>query len=165
MKTKNQLLFYFNSLLIGWLIFGLAACSYTSSPEIVVPTERNHKVTVFNGDVEQKNPEKQFVQRFGVTQNSLPEEIKELPFRFQLLEDRNGEAIGLKLLSGKGSGKAGSESFGLQTGDIVKTINSARISDMKGMNRLLDELNSTGTASLIFEREGQMYKYYFDLRG
>jgi hypothetical protein len=109
-----------------------------------------------------EDPEQKLVHRIELSSVSLPNSSTELPFRFLLVNDRKGKSIGLKLRD-----KPGHEAdnvFGLKADDLVKVVNRVGVGSPQEIDMFLQSLKSEGKASLVFERGGQTYKFFYNLR-
>ena len=109
-----------------------------------------------------EDPEQKLVHRIDLSSVSLPNSSTELPFRFLLVNDRKGKSIGLKLRDKPGH-KANNV-FGLRADDLVKVVNRVGVGSPQEIDMFLQSLKSEGKASLVFERGGQTYKFFYNLR-
>ncbi len=129
---------------------------------VVVPEDREHRVTVSTDNQILEDPEQKLVHRIELSSVSLPNSSNELPFRFLLVNDRKGQSIGLRLRDKPGH-KADNV-FGLKADDLVKVVNRVGVGSPQELDMFLQSLKSEGKAFLVFERDGQTYKFLYNLR-
>ncbi len=142
--------------------FVATGCVSVDPSLVVVPENREHRVTVSTDNKILEDPEQKLVHRIDLSSVSLPNSSTELPFRFLLVNDRKGKSIGLKLRDKPGH-KANNV-FGLRADDLVKVVNRVGVGSPQEIDMFLQSLKSEGKASLVFERGGQTYKFFYNLR-
>jgi len=143
-------------------LFHLSACVAVHESAVVIPERRDHTVTVVSGSKTLENPEQRLIDRIELSSSTLPGDANELPFRFLLVSDREGRGIGLKLRAKSGSIE--SNALKLKKDDVLKAVNKTEVASPKQVDELLRAIKDEGSGSVVFERGGQIHKYFYSLR-
>ena len=155
------------------LLASLIGCSTTSRPvlERVAPTRPklsgNYKVSVaVDGKPVETFREKR-VHYMQLSPNDLRALGRHLPKRvnvpFGSVPEISaaGEMVGFRVVAKPGASRA--MTMGLQEGDVVTAVNTAHVTSILDLKKLITALNNDKRASMTFLRNGEHHKILFSL--
>lgn len=145
--------------LVALVVF--QSCAWNSSPKVIYPKVRHHKVVAYDSDNKKVDASKKYIHRVLVRKESLPNYVQDLPFSFVPIEDSSGRIRGL-MVREKVQIFVDSV-MGLTKGDILTSVDRTPVASIRELRQLVDTIRYKGKSTVTIERKGEPHKLFYVL--
>lgn len=143
------------------ILLAFQSCAWNSTPEVIYPKVRHHKVSAYDSDNKKIAASKRYIHRVMVRKESLPKQVQDLPFDFVPIEDSSGRIRGLMV---REKVQIFTDSvMGLAKGDILTSVDRTPVQSLREMRQLVDSIRYKGQSTATIERRGEPHKLFFVL--